>query len=134
MQTLPVTAKTQEQPRSPSPDEGTKKMLGTCARTHTHTLTLIPTTVQGAGIFMNLRTGREVWLNNVFLIVIINCWSYNETDSIMEIAGEKHCSLKVSPWGQGKSGYGKNSQVRNNPQENALFLCSQIREICRGCC
>ena len=39
MQTLPVTAKTQEQPRSPSPDEGTKKMLGTCARTHTHTLT-----------------------------------------------------------------------------------------------
>lgn len=73
-------------------------------------------------------------MNNVFLIVIINCRSYNGIDSIMGTASEKHFSLKVHPWGQGKSGYGKNLQVRNNPQENALFLCSQIRETCHGCC
>lgn len=73
-------------------------------------------------------------MNNVFLTITINSWSYNGIDSIMGTASEKHFFLKfqVSPQGQGKSGYGKNLQVRNNPQENALFLCSQIRETYRG--
>ena len=78
--------------------------------------------IQVAGIFMNLRAGREDWMNNVSLIVIINCWSYNGIDSIMGTASKKHCSLKVYPWGQGKSGYGKNLQVRNNPQEKCFIF------------
>ena len=65
--------------------------------THTHTHTHTLTTVQVAEIFMNLRAGREAWMNNVFLIFIINCWSYNGIDSITGTASEKHCSLKIYP-------------------------------------
>lgn len=99
---------------------------------HTHTQKHTSTTAQVAGSFVDLRAGREAWLNHVFLTVIINYWPYNGIDNIMGTVTEKYCSLNVHPGVKANLALEKNAQVRNNPQENALFLCSEIREMCYG--
>jgi len=60
------------------------------------------------------RTGREGWLNNIFLIVGINCWCYPGIDVIMGRADGRHCARFAL---EATANQAKHAQVRNKPQK-----------------